>query len=190
VVQNGEVEMYPMEYLLLGWAPDHRNLQVSLEDKLSSIEDGPSLRLFLWKLHNCVSSSIARMEPWYHRDDSAFYTSRYWPSLDAKITRSRALNHEGVPLNRLIPIYGLLKPRANLASLRRNLRTSLTESAAEDLPTTCEEARAAIASVEAALAKGGFLETTYAFDPDLEDEAPHFTPEEEAFGRSGGFVEA
>lgn len=190
VVQNGEVEMYPMEYLLLGWAPDHRNLQVSLEDKLSSIEDGPSLRLFLWKLHNCVSSSIARMEPWYHRDDSAFYTNRYWPSLDAEITRSRALNHEGVPLNRLIPIYGLLKPLANLASLRRNLRTSLAESAAEDLPTTCEEARAAIASVEAALAKGGFLETTYAFDPDLEDEAPHFTPEEEAFGRSGGFVEA
>ena len=88
------------------------------------------------------------------------------------------------------PFGNLLKPLANLASLRRNLRTSLAESTAEDLPTTCEEARAAIASVEAALAKGGFLETTYAFDPDLEDEAPHFTPEEEAFGRSGGFVEA
>jgi hypothetical protein len=40
------------------------------------------------------------------------------------------------------------------------------------------------------MAAGAFLERTYRFDPALEDNAPHFTPEEEAFGRSGLFVEA
>lgn len=79
VVQNKEVDMYPVEYLLLGRDPQLNNFEVSMEAKLSTVVDGPALRLFFWKLHNTVSSSIARSEEWYHKDEKAFYTTRYCP---------------------------------------------------------------------------------------------------------------
>ena len=53
-----------------------------------------------------------------------------------------------------------------------------------------DEANSVIAELEAALEAGDFLKETYYFDPALEDNAPHFTPEEEVYGRSGVFVEA
>ncbi|MEO1559896.1 MAG: EF-hand domain-containing protein, partial [Cyanobacteria bacterium J06632_19] len=65
VVQNKEVDMYPVEYLLLGRDPKLNNFEVSMEAKLSTVVDGETLRLFFWKLHNTVSSSIARSEEWY-----------------------------------------------------------------------------------------------------------------------------
>lgn len=152
--------------------------------------DGQSLRLFLWKLHNSVSSSIARTESWYHREDKAFYTTRYWPSLDSELARSQALNHDSISIERLSRIYGLLKPAARLASLRRELQTRLQRCEPIGVSATLDEARVAVADLEAALSSGEFLKQTYGFDPDLEDDAPHFSPEEEAFGRSGVFVEA
>ena len=60
VVRNREVSMYPIEYLLLGSDQASSSLEVSLDDKLGQVSDGNSLRLFLWKLHNTVSSSIDR----------------------------------------------------------------------------------------------------------------------------------
>jgi Ca2+-binding EF-hand superfamily protein len=190
VVHNREVATYPLEYLLLGRHPERSDLEVSLDDKLGTITDGPSLRLFLWKLHNTVSSSIARTEPWFHRDDKAFYTTRHWPSLDCELARARALNQLSIPTERLARMYGLLKPTAQLAGRRRDLQEVLQAGDIAKVAPICEQARPAIADLEAALAAGAFLEHTYRFAPDLVDEAPHFTPEEEAFGRSGVFVEA
>lgn len=55
VQQNKEVDMYPMEYILLGRDLQLNSLEVLLDDKLSTVVDGCSLRLFFWKLHNTVS---------------------------------------------------------------------------------------------------------------------------------------
>jgi hypothetical protein len=43
--------------------------------------------------------------------------------------------------------------------------------------------------LEEAIVTGQFLQDTYYFDPDLVDQAPVFSPEEEEFARSGVFVE-
>ena len=63
--------MYPIEYLLLGPQAHSTHVQVTIHEKLNTVLDGNSLRMFLWKLHNTVSSSIARSEAWYHRDEQA-----------------------------------------------------------------------------------------------------------------------
>ncbi len=55
VQQNKEVDMYPMEYILLGRDLLLNSLEVLLDDKLSTVVNGSSLRLFFWKLHNTVS---------------------------------------------------------------------------------------------------------------------------------------
>ena len=55
VQQNKEVDMYPMKYILLGRDLLLNSLEVLLDDKLSNVVDGSSLRLFFWKLHNTVS---------------------------------------------------------------------------------------------------------------------------------------
>ncbi len=190
VVRNREVELYPLEYLVLGRDPGRTDFKVTLDDKLACVMDGPSLRLFLWKLHNTVSASIVRTEAWYHRDGKPFYTTRHWPGLEAELARARALNEASLPLERLTRSYGLLKPAARLAGLRAELCGKLERREETGLAALCDEANAVIADLDAALAAGAFLQETYAFDPDLDDEAPHFTPEEEAFGRSGLFVEA
>lgn len=163
---------------------------VSIDDKLTAITDGLSLRLFLWKLHNSVSSSIAGTEPWYHRDDKALYTTRYWPSLDSELARAHALSHDSISIDRLSRIYGMLKPAVRLAALRRELQSMLHRGEGSDVNATLDDARSVVADLEAALEAGEFLKQTYFFDPELNDDLPHFTPEEEAFGRSGVFVEA
>ncbi len=190
VVQNREVDMYPIEYIILGGDPNHRDFQMSIDDKLACVTDGISLRLFFWKLHNTVSSSIARSEAWYHPERQAFYTTRYWPSLDAELARSRILGHLEIPLARIERLYGLLKPEARLATLRDELQLMIAEGNDTEIGSICEAARAVIAELEAALLGGDFLQTTYSFDPNLDESAPHFTPDEEAFSRSGIFVEA
>ena len=63
VVQNKEVEMYPVEYLLLGRDLNITDFEVSVDAKLSTVVDGYSLRLFFWKLHNTVSSSTVERLP-------------------------------------------------------------------------------------------------------------------------------
>jgi hypothetical protein len=189
VVQNREVEMYPVEYLLLGQDADPSNFLMSIDEKLAAVTDGASLRLFLWKLHNTVSSSIARSEEWYHRDDKAFYTTRYWPSIDSELARAHALQQISIATRRLVAIYGLLKPVARLSALRLQLQQLLEKGDASSLEPTCSQARQHIQDLEAAVIEGGFLQDTYRFDPELVDQAPVFTPEEEAFGRTNLFIE-
>jgi len=189
VVQNKEVDMYPMEYLLLGRDPLLSDFQVSLDEKLSTVVDGSSLRLFFWKLHNTVSSSIARSEEWYHKDEKAFYTTRYWPSLDSELARVQALKHVSIATDRIYRIYSLLKPVARLAGVRAELHRLMQKGDQKSIEMACAIAEQHIQDLEEAVIHGQFLQDTYRFDPDLVDLAPHFTPEEEEFGRSNLFVE-
>jgi Ca2+-binding EF-hand superfamily protein len=189
VVQNKEVEMYPVEYLLLGQDADPSNFLMSIDEKLAAVSDGASLRLFLWKLHNTVSSSIARSEEWYHRDDKAFYTTRYWPSIDSELARASALKQVSIATRRLMAIYGLLKPVARLSAVRLQLQELLEEGDQPSLDGASIQARQHIQALEEALMEGGFLQDTYRFDPERVDQSPTFTPEEEAFGRTNLFIE-
>lgn len=189
VVQNKEVEMYPVEYLVLGRDPLLNNFEVSMEAKLSTVVDGPSLRLFFWKLHNTVSSSIARSEEWYHKDEKAFYTTRYWPSIDSELARAKALKHISIATDRMYRLYGMLKPSARLTGVRATLQKLLDKRDSEGIKEACLVAQDYIKELEEAIVTGQFLQETYYFDPDLVDRSPVFSPEEEEFARSGVFVE-
>ncbi|MEB3182008.1 MAG: EF-hand domain-containing protein [Nostocaceae cyanobacterium] len=189
VVQNKEVEMYPVEYLVLGRDPRLTNFEVSLDAKLSTVIDGPSLRLFFWKLHNTVSSSIARSEEWYHKDEKAFYTTRYWPSLDSELARAKALRQISIATDRIYRLYGILRPASRLAGVRTTLQKLLEKGDAAAIKEACTVAQDYIKDLEAAVISGQFLQQTYQFEPDLVDTSAIFTPEEEEFARSGLFVE-
>lgn len=191
VIQNREVEYYPVEFLLLGRGEVQRDLAISLDDKLGTISAGASgsLRLFLWKLHNAVSSSIARTEPWYQRDLRPLYTTRFWPSFDSELARAHALGLESIALDRLTRIYGILKPAASLAVLRDELHQSFHQGNFDAVQVTTERATEDIAELDAAIAASGHLTRRYQFDCDKQDAAPHFTAEDEAFARSGVYIE-
>jgi len=189
VVQNREVEMYPVEYLLLGREAEETDFKMSIDDKLSTVTDGASLRLFFWKLHNTVSSSIARSEEWYHKDEKAFYTTRYWPSVDSELARAKALKHISITTDRIYRIYGLLRPVARLAGVRLELQRLIDKGDAASLKQACAIAQDYIRELEASVIEGNFLQEIYQFDPELLDKAPAFTPEEEEFSRSGLFIE-
>jgi Ca2+-binding EF-hand superfamily protein len=189
VVQNKEVDMYPVEYLLLGRDSQLNSFEVSMEAKLSTVVDGSSLRLFFWKLHNTVSSSIARSEEWYHQDEKAFYTTRYWPSLDSELVRSKALKHLSISVERLCRLYGIIKPASRLAGVRATLQKLLDKGDELGIGEACVLAEAYIKELEDATIAGQFLQETYCFDAEIVDKNPYFTPEEEEFARSGVFVE-
>lgn len=190
VVQNKEVDMYPVEYLLLGRDPHLAEFQVSIDAKLSTVVDGSSLRLFLWKLHNTVSSSITRLEEWCQKDEKAFYTTRYWPSFESELARAKALNHISIDTDRIHRLYSMLKPASRLASVKATLRLLLEKGDMQGIKEVCHLAQDYIQELEEAVISGNFLQDTYYFDCDLADEAPYFTPDEEEFARSGVFVEA
>ena len=190
VVKNREVTMYPIEYLLLGPQTPTEHIEVTIDSKLASITDSTGLRLFLWKLHNTVSSSIARSEPWFHQESDAHYTTRYWPSLDSELARARALEEPSLPLERIERIYAVIKKASHLSILRDELQQALRRGDKEELQRVWERAEASVDSVEQALLASQFLSATYHYDPNLVLEPPHFSAEEEALARSGYYVEA
>jgi len=190
VVKNREVNMYPIEYLLLGPQTPTEHIEVTIDSKLASISDSTGLRLFLWKLHNTVSSSIARSEPWFHQESDAHYTTRYWPSLDSELARARALEEPSVPLERIERIYAVIKKASHLSILRDELQQALRRGDKEELQRVWQRAEASVDSVEQALLASQFLSATYHYDPSLVLEPPHFSAEEEALARSGYYVEA
>ena len=189
VVRNREVSMYPIEYLLLGSDEASSTLEVSLQDKLERVSDGDSLRLFLWKLHNTVSSSIARSESWYHQDSGAYYTSRYWPSLDSELERAHTLGVESIERDRVQRIYGVVKSAAHLSVLRDELQVSLHSDDLEQQKSVRSRAVGAINGVEDAVTQSRFLHENYRYNPDLVLEEPHFSAAEEILARSGQFTE-
>ncbi len=191
VVRNREVNMYPVEYLLLGGAARAMDLAVSMDEKLATIsaERPGSLRLFLWKLHNAVSSSIARTEPWFRKDPKPIYTTRFWPGLDSELARAHALGKDAVELHRLTDIYSIMKPAARLAVLRDELDNALQAVDHDAFAQVTQRAHDEIADLEEAVHANAYLQLAYAFDPAKQDAPPHFTHEEEAFALSGIFVE-
>ena len=189
VVRNKEVSMYPIEYLLLGSEQLSSSMEVSLDDKLARVRDAESLRLFLWKLHNTVSSSIARSEVWYHTDSGAYYTSRYWPSLDSELERATTLGVDLLQRDRVQRIYGVVKSAAHLSVLRDELQLSLHNNDLEQQQSIRDKAVVAIDGVEQAVVQSRFLHDHYRYNPDLQDEPPHFSDAEEALARSGLYTE-
>jgi hypothetical protein len=143
----------------------------------------------VWKLHNTVSASIARSEPWFHRDDHAHYTTRYWPSLDSELARAQAMAQEAIETERISRIYGVLKHAAHLGVLRDELQLALHRPGSEELRQVWHRAEAIVEAAEQAVLSSRFLQQSYHYNPALELEDPHFTPEEEALARSGFFVE-
>ncbi len=190
VIQNGEVHMYPVEYLLLGPQAHSTDVQVTIHEKLNTVSDGHSLRMFLWKLHNTVSSSIARSESWYHRDEDAHYTSRYWPSLDSEIARATAIGQDYLETHRIQRIYSVMKHAAHLAIVRDEFKLALSGPLTGHLAQVVERAEQIIPAVENAILASRFLQETYHYNPNADLDAPHFSAEEEALARSGYFVEA
>ena len=189
VVRNREVSMYPIEYLLLGSDQVSSSLEVSLQDKLEQVIDGDSLRLFLWKLHNTVSSSIARSEAWYHKDAGAYYTSRYWPSLDSELERAHTLGVDLIERDRVQRMYGVVKSAAHLSVLRDELQESLHADDLQQQQTIRSRAVGAIDGVEQAVLQSRFLHDNYRYNPSLTLDPPHFSPAEELLARSGLYTE-
>ena len=181
--------MYPIEYLFLGSDQVSSTLEVSLQDKLEQVNDGDNLRLFLWKLHNTVSSSIARSEDWYHKDSGAYYTSRYWPSLDSELERAHTLGVDLIERDRVQRIYGVVKSAAHLSVLRDELQESLHAEDLQQQQTIRNRASGAIDGVEEAVLQSRFLHDNYRYNPSLALEPPHFSPAEELLARSGLYTE-
>ncbi len=92
------------------------------EDKLSLINNFKELRLFIWKLHNAVNSSIFRNEFWYHYFPSPHtIPTRWWPSIRGLIMQSElkeTYNINSVILNQYLNIHNI---EASLQSLRSEL---------------------------------------------------------------------
>jgi hypothetical protein len=190
VVRNGEIHLYPIEYLLLGPGKHSTHIDVTVEQKLQTITDAASMRMFLWKLHNTVSASIGRTEAWYRRDDQAHYTSRYWPSLDSELARAASIGAKMLDADRIQRMYAVIKQAAHLAVVRDELQMALADAAPEKLERIMNRAEIVIPMAEEAILASRFLHETYGFDPNGDLKEPHFSPEEEALARSGYFVES
>jgi len=181
--------MYPMEYILLGRDPARTDFVVDIEHKLSTIVDGPTLRLFFWKLHNTVSSSIERTEPWYRRDPKAIYTTRYWPNLKSEIVHAKVAKEQGVSTSLVRSLYVLLYPMTVLGGLRRDFVSAGEEGSVEEMKKIAAAAALHIGDLEKEVMNGKFLEDTYHFNPTLvEKPALGVSVEETAWGLSGNFV--
>ena len=185
VVKNKEVGMYPIEYLLIGTKKEF-NFDINIEQKISSINNGQSLSLFLWKLHNTVSSSIARSEEWFHLDKSSYYTSRYWPSLDSELERAKLLNISTISTEIISRIYGIIRNAIKLSTLKDELKLYLVTK--QDTTHIYNKSIDSSKELDDALISSNYLESHYTYNSLLEDEEPHFSLAEESLARSGKFT--
>ena len=189
VVQNKEIKRYPLEYLFLGFNNDKIDLTISLDDKLSTIEQPNDMRLFLWKLHNTVSSSIARSEEWFNSEKDPLYTNRYWPSLDTELERANAFSKQTIELSRIYKVYNLLKPVSKLETLRDEMQYAI-DTNDHNLFVSCKNRfKDVLKTLEEQILSSKYLQDTYHYNPSLINTPPHFTPEDEAYSRSGHYYE-
>jgi hypothetical protein len=189
VVQNKEIKMYPLEYLFLGFNSNDMDLVISLEDKLNTISKGEDLRLFLWKLHNTVSSSISRSEKWFHKQKNPIYTNRYWPSLDAELEKAHIFNIKLIDVDKVYKVYNLLRPVSKLETLREEVQYALDNNNLQLFNKCKNDFSKVIKELEENIIESNFLQQTYHYNPNLINEAPHFTAEDEMYSRSGYFYE-
>ncbi len=73
--------------------------------------------------------------------------------------------------------------------MKATLQKLLEKGDQEGIREACTLAQDYIQELEEAVSAGQFLQETYCFDPEILDQSPHFTPEEEEFARSGVFVQ-
>ena len=189
VVRNREFMMYPLEYILLGSNKENFNLDININDKLSVINNGESLRLFLWKLHNTVSSSIARTEEWFHKDQDSFYTSRYWPSLDSELKRASILNHHSLKIDIISRIYSIVKSTFSLSILRDEFKNSLNNNNSDEVKRVHDKSIISVDRLNKSIKESRFLQDHYKYQPQIVDKDPHFSEEEESLSRSGNYTE-
>lgn len=191
VVRNGETQFYPVEFLLLGQKPDKAIFDISLDDRLDTISaDKPgSLRLFVWKLHNAVSSSIARTEAWYHAISNPLYTSRHWPDLSEELARARALGQSEISVNRVGAIFEVTKAAAHLATLRDEILEAVSAGDTAALPHLVDRAQPLIGALEEAITTSKYLHHSYLVDETSVYVSEPLNPANEDFARGGLFIE-
>lgn len=181
VVLTKETDRYPIEYSLLGWNPrktDDRineetpggigRFEITLDEKLATIVDGPTLRLFIWKLHNAVNASIARTESWYHADENAVYTSRYWPNIDAEIQRAENDSKGLVDTKTVRTLLRMLKICVKLNLHRKDLHTASLDKVHD----VVQSATQLISELNEHLCDSGVLQRAYSFVPGRIEDKP------------------
>lgn len=180
VVRTRETQMYPIEYAILGWkgeamdaSKSEGRLEISLQDKLDTIVDGTSLRLFVWKLHNAVNSSIARTESWFHKDKDAIVTSRFYPNIDAELCRST----RGVVSSRRIEsLVSILKVAVRLNALRKELHVAPN---IEEVREVVRTAQILVERLNKIITESGWLQRVYHFTPGALLDPPPVTLDED-----------
>jgi hypothetical protein len=192
VGQNREVDMYPLEYIFLGGLPKTDDMHRHIPSVLGMIKDAPFLRLFFWKLHNTVSSSIARSEPWFHMDTEGIYTSRYWPSLDSELDRTRSLGKGAIAIDRVQGIYTVTKVASKLSALLKEFHKAFETDDRAKVEEIYARAQPVIAQLDAAIIESQFLQRTYFFDSCCDDSSVSdaYGAYQEHFARSGHFIVA
>ncbi|PWK59222.1 ERV1/ALR-related protein [Roseicyclus mahoneyensis] len=191
VVRNGETQFYPVEFLLLGQKPDKAIFDISLDDRLDTISaDTPgSLRLFVWKLHNAVSSSIARTEAWYHAMSNPLYTSRHWPDLSEELAHARALGQTEISVDRVDAIFDVTKAAAHLATVRDEILEAVSAGDNAALPQLVDRAGPLISTLEEAITTSQYLHRSYLVDEASGYDGEPLNPANEDFARGGLFIE-
>lgn len=188
VFRSLEPELYPLEWTLLGRpVRGTPSVETEVADKLATITDAASLRTFLWKLHNAVSSSIERQEEWYHRNSLALYTNRFWPSIESELSRAATLNADSILRSRLESIYGTLTPAAQLGRLQQELLVALEAKDGVRVDKVADAAAPFILQLEEALRQSVVLQG-YTFNPDKGEHNPAFSAQEEEYARGGLFA--
>jgi len=160
---NAEDRYYPVDYLIVGWAQAGKGLGSTLAQKIAEVTDGPGLRLFVWKLHNAVNSSIQRSEEWFRRQDMALVTSRFWPSTDAEVARAEfQAGPDGaqaaIPAALVGRVHAVDKGAVRLELLRERLVGGAADNVDVDRAGTIREARALVRGIEQAVVASGLFE--------------------------------
>lgn len=191
VMRNGETQFYPVEFLLLGQKPDKAIFDISLQDRLDTISiDTPgSLRLFVWKLHNAVSSSIERTEAWYHAVPNPLYTSRHWPDLSEELAHARALGQSEISLDRVGAIFGVTRAAAHLATVRDEILEAVETKNTAVLPNLLARAKPLIDALDEAIISSEYLHRSYLVDETSLYDGEPLNRANEDFARSGSFIE-
>jgi hypothetical protein len=191
VIRNGETQFYPVEFLLLGQKSDKAIFDISLDDRLDTISAGTpgSLRLFVWKLHNAVSSSIARTEAWYHAMSNPLYTSRHWPDLSEELAHARALGQSAISVDRVDAVFEVTKAAAHLATVRDEILEAVSAGDNAALPQLVDRAGPLIIALEEAITTSQYLHWSYLVDETAGYDDEPLNPTNEDFARGGLFIE-
>lgn len=184
VIQNVEKDLYPVEYILMGWQEmgmaEHLDGITTPADKLKYVVDTRTLRLFIWKLHNAVNASIERSEVWYKQVDSV-NTNRYWPNLYGELHRG-GLHSGAVSASRLSRTLNVVDSAVKLNLVRGSLGAGVT---AEQVEGLLKAAKPRIEELDEAVLASGFLEETYGYSGQVDDAPPDpdYADKAEAFMR-------